>query len=775
MKNKPLTKHESGFVIVLFLLVLPVLLGLLGLVVDSASMYSASMKASAAAEAGVTAAVLARIKETDTTILEHISNTATEPNYEEDYLELRATTEATNNVLNNGILASAPVDKNNTVDNKNRAVQIAPDTRSYKGIESIFRKAPPGGSDTLQTNVRLLVPTLLMHFVKRDQAERKRATIVLGTATISLKGANYIFVLDLSSSQACPAGQFYAVYCVCKADNATKKKYNAVGQSCQQEADRVTDPDLKGLLRIEKTRDSLKSALSRLDTRRDRLSIIGFNSVAFTILPFDTDPSHFVNGKAGRGFNIEKVRARLDQLKSKDKAVKAFKVNDLVYGVPVIVPEGLTNLSDGFITAYQEAKAAGLTGKKDEKYNLVYYSDGGSTAMRANFLNLRTQTIDKQFTQRTKPRLEVHKPGYERLPRTFDFLYEIDAHATGRTNDKFSYPAMPWTNDLINYQVYSGGYDFASPMVSSALYKRWYLRNLVNRPDSTKFGTSIPLNFSRPVSQYPNQDARPKYDDPTTDIVENKKYYDDKYGDPYYAYSQNIMLDCFCLAVGSSKVKDCSLRSVEVNMNVQLDLAARKAVFNNCMTGFAATYKDRYDSNGNPTTIEAKDKFGTTIPIATMFPPPRGQKNPSPSTDFRYLYYMSAMEAADLITSDRGTINGIGYGISASIKNRDGTMDMAQGLDNVTGLKAGVMANLASAFDELLDLYKPTGAKSLEDIDAIYGKTGSIANGSYQTLKSRKDSGKPGGAFYNAPSALEFEQFLNLLIIKIRMSVQSVT
>jgi hypothetical protein len=785
---------ESGFILILFMVLLPVILVLLGLVVDSANLYSANLKASAAAEAGVTSSIIARVKESDTRILDEINgaddiNSSGGTIYEKNYLQQRAIAEATNNLLNNGV-------KRPSGDNSDRGLEIN-QRGQVDDIDATFNPL----NDRLTANVRLRVPTLFMHYFRRDLIDKRSSQIVTGTASVDVQGANYIFVLDLSNSQACPAGiaagaKYAGRYCVCNSSNKIKKTNpdgtdqrdadgKLVYETCQEEADNVTDPSLRGLLRVQKTRDSLKNALYRLDPKRDRLSIIGFNTVAFTLLPFKRN----VGSRAEEGFDMEKTRKILDQLKSPKEALAAFISNGNRVipeeGVPYIVPEGMTNLSDGFLTAYQEARAAGLTNPRTgAPYNVIYYSDGGSTAMRANFPNVATP----RYNNRDKRR--------DRAPRTFDMLGENQTNSPGQDNAYSSLTLTDaWDNDLINFHLVltyreddpaqplfgvTQRFNAASPFLSAGSYKRWYLRNLMNITRGTQLGASLPIRIKKPRTQYDLFYPPPRGETPSQKVARWATI-DAEMNDKRKFYSSYLMSDCFCLpelvvgtgpGTGSAPVyeRNCLISGAKVEPNItDTDVSKRAQVFSRCLGGsgeFLGRYSDvgvTSDPDNNPSG--SKDQFGGGFRSTEIFPPRGVNSKPK---DFRYLYYMSAMEAADMIRNKRGKIHGIGYGESTS--NLDG---MAQGLGDVAGMKEGVMANLTSSFDDLLRIYQtdPNRKITLDEIDNKF-KTNNLG---YQTLKERKDSGSSGGYFSKAPSAYEFEKLLDILLEKIKMSVQTVS
>lgn len=811
---------ESGFILILFMVLLPVILVLLGLVVDSANLYSANLKASAAAEAGVTSATIARVKESDTRILNNLNakddinskggTTSGGTIYEKDYLQKRAIAEATNNLLNNGV-------KRASGNNSDRGLEINK-RGSVDDIEATFNP----GNDTLTATVKLRVPTLFMHYLKRDLIDKRSSQIVTGTASVNVQGANYIFVLDLSNSQACPAGTappppwivpaLPRRYCRCNSSNKVKMlkpdgtdKRDADGklvyESCQEEADRVTDPELRGKLRVEKTRDSLKNALYRLDPKRDRLSIIAFNTVAFTILPFNNRDR--LTRRAEQGFDMDGVRSILDQLKSPKEAKVEFARNgnsihreryeyrkngniiNSVQAVPFIVPEGMTNLSDGFLTAYQEARAAGLTNPRTgAPYNVIYYSDGGSTAMRANFPNAST------------PRYNARDRRRDRAPRRFDMLEENQTNSPGEINAYSSLTETDaWDNDLLNFHLVltykeddpaqplfgvNQRFDAASPFLSSGSYKRWYLRNLMNINQASQLGASLPIRIKKPRTQYDLFYPPPRGETPSQKVARWATI-DAEMNDKRKFYSAYLMSDCFCLpelvlgtgpGTGKAPVyeRNCLISATKVDPNItDTDVSKRAQVFSRCLGGsgeFLGRYSDvgvTSDPKNNPSG--SKDQFGGGFRSTEIFPPRGVNSKPK---DFRYLYYMSAMEAADMIRNKRGKIHGIGYGESTSNLN-----GMAQGLGDVAGMKEGVMANLTSSFDDLLRIYQtdPNIKITLDEIDNKF-KTNNLG---YQTLKERKDSGSSGGYFSKAPSALEFEKLLDALLEKIKMSVQTVS
>lgn len=734
------SSQEGGFVYVMFVFLFPVLLLLIGLVIDTANIYSASLKANAAAEAGVTSAIVARIHEKDPVILESFNalsesgqadGTANEN--EKKYLTTRTIDSIRNNLVSNGIL----IDKSlvtvpTNIGNSNRAAEILDIKSDVQG-------------DLVSGEVHLLVPTLLLHYVYGNQnlIQRKNSTVVVGTAKALLKGGNYLFVIDLSDSQACPAGVVKSLdgsgniveesYCRC---NSVNKNIKADGtpETCKEEADRVVG-ELNGKIRAELTRESLINAISRLDSKRDRISVIGFNSVAFPIITFKDKVMDPASGilKAKKGFDLNFIRDRLRQIKPMHEAVADFAAGKpLIVGgqwdydrVPVIVPEGNTNISDAFLTAYEEAKHSGLTIDEGERFNIVYYSDGAATAMRGSFDGVVSPSFNRR-NQRTRP------------PRTFSAAFNDNQI------DKNSYPQMNfesnlWANDLISYQVVLGdgkGNFILSmgPLVDASLYKRWYLWNLLKQENATHFGHNLPF-VPRAV----------------TDPVETRD--DRKNFGPY------LLPDCHC---GNASTGYVSCNNIDDYNDPALWKKNKPYIYNKDLFDLETQKRrEAFQMCFNSGTLESsfasksdKHSLGSKINVAEMF---------DSGKDFRYLYYMAALEAAELVRESGGRIHSIGYGKEAG--NLD---DPVQGLGDVAGMKAALMANYASAFDDLKALYPDKG--DLEKIPQ-FGKD--IYPG-YESLKTRKDGGMSGGAFYKTPDPAQFENFLNLLLIQIRMSLVEV-
>lgn len=784
--------REGGFVLILFLVLLPVLLGLIGLAVDTASLYSASLKANSAAEAAVTSAILARIKETDPVFLPKLNLKAPAVGgntFESDYIKARAETNATSILLNSGILAHDA-----SLNNADRSVQI-----NTIGTGPAVKATL--ANDVLTLNVGLKVPTLLLHYVPgfasyagKDLKQRANSQTVNGQASVRIKGANYLFVLDLSNSQACPAGTVTAnpdgspvVYCKCNSSNKlpirngagnqkyipnySKKQNGAyrfplVGgvpsepqfETCQEEANRVSGA-LRGKIRVDLTIESLIKALDRLDQNRDRLSIIGFNTVGFTVIPFNDPPSG--KTKAAPGFIINDVKDKLRQIQSVSKAT-AKGPPTVVRGVPVIVPEGMTNLSDGFITAYQEAKAAGLTKDRGERFNVIYYSDGGATAMRASFNSvLRPSYNDpgpgknplperaaRYFTQTSTSTAPIITPANLSVANTYKPL-------VGASNNG-------WVNDYLNYNVIlkytpkgsaTQYFQAYSPIVDSAQYKNSYIMNLMNMTLVSQLGKTLPLE---PYGK--------------GDVVT----------DPYSYFNSRMLPSCYCGQDGPpTSTASCSpRRPIAPIANASCDptdTAKYKSVnivyrdtctnlrtdlLNKCTGNTGKLDGSIIDlNNTDPELTDKRGEFTEKINVADML-------NIKTSTDFRYLYYISALEAAELLRNNGGKINAIGYGATST-----DLLDPAQGLDDVSGLKEGFMANLTSSYEDLLRIY----GKAPNQLGSIPQFNKSNQYSGYQDIKSRKDAGVGAGSFLTTTDPTKFEHFLSELINQIRMKVQNVS
>ncbi len=749
---------DSGFVYIMFFFFLPVFIILIGLVIDSANLYSAHLKANAAAEKGLISAILSRINEKDTTLLRNFSENVDSIDineFEEQYLETRAVESIRNNLVVNSVISDSELNNNISISNTNRSYQIL-------SINSNLDR------DVLTATVNLRVPTLFVHFTSgfKDLFNRESSRTVLGQASARIKAGNYIFLLDLSDSQACPAGialngGIQDTYCRCNSLNKvliTLADGSRRAETCQEEADRVPPP-LTGIIRAQLTRDSLIRAISRLDSKRDRISVIGFHSVAFPIVNFRRLTSQPDTGlmKARHGFNPEFIIERLQQIKSLAQARDEFDTTPKYAGdgnadpanpyefpsrVPIIVPEGNTNISDAFLTALQEAKISGLSADQGERFDIVYYSDGASTAMRGNIEGIVPPSYNRN-QQRTRPL------------RNFTSLFNTNL------TDENTYPQLydentVWSNDLINYQVVlSDGAGMVQqsmgPFVDATLYKRWYIWNLLNieRDGVDSIGNSLPYQPKLPWVSGPSPIS------------------DDRFN-----FSPFLLPDCHCgnaesdgLGYGSiscnnaENYTDNNLwvrnRPYIYNKDIfDLDPQLRQAAFARCFTNTGGIIEIQYP------TERGNNSAGGAISVGNMF---------SVNNDFRNLYYIATMQAADLVRRNGGRIHAIGYGAESPNIN-----DPIQGLDDVAGLKASVMANLASAYDDINSIYQRFDEDGNPIIDSNFSNVPRIPSGlypNYRDLNDRRNSGVPSGTLYRAPDAEQFESFLTQLIAEIKMSI----
>jgi hypothetical protein len=123
--------------------------------------------------------------------------------------------------------------------------------------------------------------------------------------------------------------------------------------------------------------------------------------------------------------------------------------------------------------------------------------------------------------------------------------------------------------------------------------------------------------------------------------------------------------------------------------------------------------------------------------------------------DFRYYYYLAALEAAEYLRSNGGKIYSVGYGPLAATDT-----DPIQGVEDVNQLKGELMANLASDYHAVMETESAQAENFRRNIFPAY-----------KSLEERKKAGVGSGAFYSSPDPDGFENLLQSLIslIKLRL------
>ncbi len=691
-----INKSEKGFILALFPFVFITLLASLAMVVDSANIYAAKLKTASASEAAVTNAIASFITETDPNIRAAFGTAAPgQTTQEEDlYLQSRAI-----QALRSNLLAIGFKDQEAQSDSSNDKMSV-----KFKeaGLIADTDNTPQG--NVLTVTARVEVPTLLMHMVpnlngknndsrgappagsrtprggpsggssgsengNNPHANKGNGTTVSGFASAPIVGANFIILLDLSSSQSCPTYADSADgsgYCDC---NTPQRNNGGIILTCQQEANAavavngVSDTDLKSI-RIQTVRNSLLPVINQLDNGRDRLSIIGFNNSAFVLLPF--------NGPAGnlniaqQGFDRDQATAAINRLRTKEEA--ATYAAEFPGAEPPIIPEGSTNISDAMITAFQEARQARLVAN-NMPYNIIYYSDGAATAMRASFPGLGTGS---SLTPRT-------------LSTTAGNLYA----------EKFS------DNDFINYQVALGNPNdpdnyitTPGPFVKTAEYKRDFHSNVNNSLNGGNILQQV---------QFVPKDMNPR------------------------GYDSDAIATC--------QKNGNSLSPKMFSINKEERKAAISACFGS--GSILGTF--------NPSSVSTAGSlsFGGPVMNDSEFLTDIGGQ-------FRYLYYIAALNAADFVRRNGGRIYAVGFGPPSS-----DITDPAQNINDATKQKSAIMANMSNHYYKNEELTK----KGYKEFDTLPNY-----KGDYKKSADRKTAGQSDGVYYESPVGKDLANMITSIV-----------
>ena len=389
MKNKTKlsVSNQSGYVIAIMPFVIMAMLAMLGLVVDSSNLYAAKVKAGAAAEIGVLSATGARIIERSVSERQSFLGTNGTAN-EKAYLATRFNESARNNLQ-----------KNNVVTDRDRTNFYT--THLANDPSTDFDFVPDAARSSVQFTgrVTLSVPLFFYGVYKffgsgpgghdsetpgqNGSGVMKAVNLVTGSATTEIRGSAFVFLVDVSSSQGCPA----VGACLC---NTVQRNSAAVGGSCRQEALNLQGAGQgDGSVRIEKIVAATNKIVTGSDTGnaatplgldplRDRIAIIIYNNSAQVLLPFDNDPLNPLTpgGIVKPGFSVAAASAQINRLKASDR-VGAL--------ADAIVPSGNTNISDALITARDEINRVGLFQNAADmrgRINVILLSEGAATAMR---------------------------------------------------------------------------------------------------------------------------------------------------------------------------------------------------------------------------------------------------------------------------------------------------------------------------------------------------------------------------------------------------------
>jgi hypothetical protein len=240
------------------------------------------------------------------------------------------------------------------------------DTSSPKLIISnpVYTKtdSTANNNETLSVTISYDTPYLLMPFVPLHMlgiadTSSSRSLAVVSKAVVPR--ANIVLVLDTSNSMACPSTD---PNCSCADPNLTSTACNL-------------SPN-PGVAKIYDLRRAVYDFLGKFREGHDRIALVSFDLVAKTLVHFDRD-----GDGSPDGFQVSDFEAQLGQ-------------NGQLLPAD-FSPGGLTNPSDGFLTALEEMSNAGLFvgGKTSEPVSLVFFTDGAPTAKIGCYSNAKGSAL----------------------------------------------------------------------------------------------------------------------------------------------------------------------------------------------------------------------------------------------------------------------------------------------------------------------------------------------------------------------------------------------
>ena len=342
--------QEEGVILVLAAIVLTSLLLLIGFVVDLGRLYHARLELQKAADAGALAGMQSASIQSDLL-------TGKTADQKKAHMESRAREVTRANMVMNGISRFDP------------ARDIV--------VQYIDSEDPKVALARMNVSAQAQIPFLLMNRLPPGMfgLTESNDTIMLGaTASTVRPVANIVLILDISKSMNCPASKDDD--CVCLTPKRT--------QTCEEIG---ATPGPGGGpapgLKIELLKAAVKEFVGRFNEKFDRISIVPFNIAADSST---NDEANGVTDKKGVRFLPYEGQVSAPEY--------GFNKKDVERAIDNLKPASNTNLSDGLLKAYVEAKRVGLVGSGQE-ISYVVFSDGAPTAARFLFTGETTTGLPK--------------------------------------------------------------------------------------------------------------------------------------------------------------------------------------------------------------------------------------------------------------------------------------------------------------------------------------------------------------------------------------------
>lgn len=339
--------REQGFILVTLPFVILIMLGLIGLAIDAGRLYITQQELQASADAALHAGVGARVSE---------SNPELRKRDEVDYIRDRVETSFLANLAERGILTDGVLKMGG------RKLRNADNFDNYFDSDVNDNE----GTLTVRLTPEVEVSTMLIHLLSMGNDDingnDNSINIVRVNVDIRIRPANIVFIADLSESSACPEQGA----CLCN----QPAQYDELGNilpkvNCRQEANAQ---NLK--LRFERIREAFYNFIDGFDDRRDRISLVFFNNVAWTVVPFKGAGG----GIPTPGFNKAQFEAVFDNVFFQDEVPGG--------NFSAVVPRGNTNIADGLLEGFREAQRSGLVdlGGDSLAVSYILFTDGAPTA-----------------------------------------------------------------------------------------------------------------------------------------------------------------------------------------------------------------------------------------------------------------------------------------------------------------------------------------------------------------------------------------------------------
>lgn len=643
--NKSVLNNSTGFILITLPFVLLILLGLIGLAIDAGRLYITQQELQASADAALRSAVGARVSE---------ANGIFQAQEEQDYIRERIEASFFANISQRGIL----LDGERTIGSR-----ILKNARDANFIS--FNNDVSTGVLSVSIEAVVDVSTMLIHILSIvDEFDTSR-NLVRVRAQVQIQPANIVFIADLSESSACPE----TGPCLCNSPTLYDNDGNLLPPiSCREEANAGGQ-----LLRFERIREAFLNFLDGFDNRRDRISLVFFNNVAWTVVPFNPIG---VGGIPRPGFSPDRFE---------EAFFSVYDKSETPVGNPnVIVPIGNTNISDALLESYRQAQEKGFI---DNNVPITYilFTDGAPTATTI------MPTHDRAFEQ------EV-------------LIFGINWRCCDNNAD---YGRWRVPRDTIS--------QWASPgmFIDYQRYKSEYINNPL-------FRLLGPLQ--------PNLD---NWDDPSPPFL-----------------TQEFIATChinagphFAANVAFFPYDDGN--SIERNRAVRRCMGDHWAYFLPCKAGLNPNHRvcPFYRKTDSLTESMFDPIFSTSSPYV----------NPSQyNNSYRKVFYLTSIEAANLMRGNNGTIYTLGWGNSLPVTN-----DPYQSILDEGNLKSVFLSNLAN------DFY---GSHQIEPSGVARPLHPSFPEESMSYADKRR-RGQAIGAFYEAPDAVGVQTSLNLIGREIRMKL----